>query len=65
MRFGSDVQGIDSPWLKCWGRSGGRVVVHCHPSKGLFHAAVMRTVKKLGVDRVEFEAWLRSGRKAR
>lgn len=41
------------------------MIVHCHPSQGLFHAAVMRTVKRLGVSRADFEAWLRSGRKAR
>lgn len=41
------------------------VVVHCHPSKGAWHAAVMSTVKDLCVTRAEFEEWLRSGRKAK
>jgi hypothetical protein len=41
------------------------VSVHCHPAKGLWHAAVMSTLKDLGVSRDEFDAWLRAGRKAR
>lgn len=40
------------------------VVVHCHPSKGLWHAAVMSTVKDLGATRRDFDAWSRRGRKA-
>ena len=63
-RFGTHLEGAGSPWLKCQGRSGVVVIVHCRPSQGLFHAAVMRTVKRPGVSRKEFEEWLESGRKA-
>ena len=62
-RFGTDVEGTGSPWLKCRNRSGKLVVVHCHPSKGLWHAAVMRKVKDLEISRREFDEWSRRGRK--
>jgi hypothetical protein len=64
LRFGTNLRGQGSPQLKVDGRNGP-VIVHCHPSKGLFHAAVTRTVKRLGVTDPEFQAWLRGGRKRR
>jgi len=51
--------------LKVRNRSGGLVIVHCHPAKGAWHQTVMKILKDLDVSTAEFQAWLRGGKKGR
>lgn len=62
--FGTDLEGEGSPQLKVTNRSGKKVAVHCHPSRGLRPQAPSRVIHDLEISRDEFWEWSERGRKA-